>query len=100
MTALQTLPLFAEDAEESPELRKALENLESWLTKPDDFRDVSRGNPRPHTLDEATRKKVGLTRETWQLEVVLDPDNPTQPLLGEAIRRIHRNESVSQLFRQ
>jgi len=70
------LPLFAIGAEQPPELRETLKNLETWLTRQDDFQDVSRGNPLPHTLDEAKRKEVGLTRDTWKLEVVDDPENP------------------------
>ena len=50
--------------------------LEPWLTAQDDFQDVSRGNPKPHTLDEETRKKVGLTRDTWKLQVVSDAKHP------------------------
>lgn len=60
------------------ELKPVLDKLEPYFTPPDDFRDVSRGNPVPHRLDEATRRKVGLTRETWKLEIVSDPDNPAK----------------------
>ena len=57
-------------------LQKAIDELEPWLTLQDDFRDVSRGNPKPHSIDEEKRKQVGLTRDTWTLEVVSDPENP------------------------
>jgi len=40
------------------------------------FRDVSRGKPLPHSLSEEEKRKVGLTRQTWKLEVISDPDNP------------------------
>ena len=30
----------------------------------------------PHSLPDEKKRKVGLTRETWKLEVVSDPDNP------------------------
>ncbi len=73
--ALSTLPLLASGAERDPALQEAIDNLETWLTKPDDFGDVSRGKPKPHSLDEARRKEVGLTRETWQLEVISDPEH-------------------------
>jgi DMSO/TMAO reductase YedYZ molybdopterin-dependent catalytic subunit len=58
------------------ELTPALEKLESYFTTPKDFGDVSRGNPLPHKLSEEKRREVGLTRETWKLEVVSDPENP------------------------
>ena len=38
--------------------------------------DVSRGRPVPHSLSDEVRKDVGLTRETWKLEVVSDPAHP------------------------
>ena len=69
-----------------PRLQKALDALESWLTPPDDFRDVSRGNPKPHSLSDEDRERVGLTRDTWQLEVIADPEHPArlrQPLSKE-----------------
>ena len=59
-----------------PELGPALETLEPYFTTPAEFRDVSRGNPLPHSLPEDKRREVGLTRETWKLEVVSDPDKP------------------------
>lgn len=81
VAAMSALPLFAKvagGAERDPALQQALDDLETWLTKPDDFRDVSRGNPKPHSLDEAKRQEVGLTRDTWKLEVVSDPENKAQ----------------------
>lgn len=75
VAAMGRLPMFARAGEREPALREALDNLETWLTKQDDFRDVSRGKPIPHSLDEARRKEVGLTRATWSLEVVDDPEN-------------------------
>lgn len=78
--ALQGLPLIAADPTASDELsdsitQQAVDKLESWLTKPDNFRDVSRGKPLPHTLDEQQRIEAGLTRDTWKLEVSADPDH-------------------------
>ena len=61
-------------------------NPESWLTKPDDFQDVSRGKPIPHTLSKEQRQEVGLTRDTWQLNVISDSEFPAairQPLTGK-----------------
>jgi DMSO/TMAO reductase YedYZ molybdopterin-dependent catalytic subunit len=59
-----------------PELAPALEKLESYFTPQARFQDVSRGNPIPHTLPEEKRREVGLTRDTWRLQVTSDPDNP------------------------
>jgi len=60
----------------SPECAKAcaeaLARLE-YLTEPLKFGDVSRGDPIPHKLSEAKRREVGLTPETWRLEVLPDP---------------------------
>src|SRR5207237_8366731 len=59
-----------------PELAEAVRGLEPYFTRPAEFQDVSRGKPVPHSLPEEKRKQVGLTRETWRLEVVPDPDHP------------------------
>jgi DMSO/TMAO reductase YedYZ molybdopterin-dependent catalytic subunit len=61
-----------------PELAKAIETLEPYFTPQERFRDVSRGKPLPHSLSEEKKRAVGLTRETWKLEVVPDPDNPAK----------------------
>lgn len=66
--------------EPSPRLRAAVRELETWLTAQADFRDVSRGKPKPHTLSEAQRKEVGLTRDTWKLNVISDPEQPARIL--------------------
>jgi DMSO/TMAO reductase YedYZ molybdopterin-dependent catalytic subunit len=60
----------------SPELKAAIDKLGPYFTPPDDFGDVSRGKPVPHSLPEEKRKEVGLTRETWKLEVTSDPEKP------------------------
>lgn len=75
VAAIHSLPIFAEEKKRDPALQKKIDQLETWLTRQSGFRDVSRGNPRPHSLDEAKRKEVGLTRETWSLEVLSDPAN-------------------------
>lgn len=75
VAAMCALPLFVRAGERSPALQKAVDDLETWLTKQNDFGDVSRGNPKPHSLDEPRRKEVGLTRDTWKLEVAEDPDH-------------------------
>jgi DMSO/TMAO reductase YedYZ molybdopterin-dependent catalytic subunit len=58
------------------ELTDAVKKIEPYFTPPREFRDVSRGKPIPHTLPEDKKREVGLTRETWKLEVVSDPDHP------------------------
>lgn len=70
-------------------LREALEKLESWLTAQQDFRDVSRGNPTPHSIPDAKKKEVGMTRDTWTLDVVSDPDNPS--VLGNPLSKENGN---------
>ncbi len=62
----------------APELAKALETLEPYFTPSEKFRDVSRGKPLPHSLPDSKKREVGLTRETWQLEIVSDPDIPAK----------------------
>ena len=43
------------------------------LTKAADFTDVSRGNPKPHTLTGDALVQARLTPETWRLEIAVDP---------------------------
>lgn len=86
IAALHMTPLGWSAEQSVDQLRKAIEKLEPWLTRQDDFQDVSRGNPKPHSIDEEKRKQVGLTRDTWRLEVVSDPDHPAElknPLSAE-----------------
>jgi DMSO/TMAO reductase YedYZ molybdopterin-dependent catalytic subunit len=59
-----------------PAITAAIEALEPYFTSQPKFRDVSRGQPFPHTLSDETKSRVGLTRETWKCEVVSDPDHP------------------------
>ena len=56
-----------------------------YFTPAVDFRDVSRGKPLPHSLPDDKKREVGLTRETWKLEVIPDPDNPAR--LGNALTK-------------
>jgi DMSO/TMAO reductase YedYZ molybdopterin-dependent catalytic subunit len=69
----------------APELAAAVDKIEPYFTPPEQFRDVSRGKPLPHRLSEAKKREVGLTRETWKMEVVADPDHP--PKLGKQLTR-------------
>jgi len=76
--AIGSHPLFAAESENNVRLQQAIAELETWLTKQNDFQDVSRGNPKPHKLSEEKRREVGLTRETWRLEVNSDQNNPAR----------------------
>jgi len=49
-----------------------------YFTPTEDFRDVSRGKPLPHALPDDKKAEVGLTQESWRLEVVVDPDHPAK----------------------
>jgi DMSO/TMAO reductase YedYZ molybdopterin-dependent catalytic subunit len=62
----------------APELAEAIAKLETILTAQDKFQDVSRGTPLPHALAAEKKTEVGLTRETWRLEVLADPDKPAR----------------------
>lgn len=76
--ALALWPSGAQAEPRRAELEAAIAKLEPFFTPPDDFRDVSRGKPLPHSLPEEKKKEVGLTRDTWQLEVFSDSDNPAK----------------------
>jgi DMSO/TMAO reductase YedYZ molybdopterin-dependent catalytic subunit len=41
-----------------------------FITPASEFRDVSRGNPKPHTLTGKALEDARLTKETWRLEIV------------------------------
>jgi DMSO/TMAO reductase YedYZ molybdopterin-dependent catalytic subunit len=43
-----------------------------FLTPADKFRDVSRGNPKPHSLTGDALVQARLTPETWRLEITAD----------------------------
>src|SRR5437868_2368897 len=58
------------------ELKPAVDKPQPYFTPPAQFQDVSRGKPVPHSLPEQKRQEVGLTRVTWRLEVIPDPDKP------------------------
>jgi DMSO/TMAO reductase YedYZ molybdopterin-dependent catalytic subunit len=44
----------------------------SYLTDPESFQDVSRGNPKPYKLTSDALVRARLTPETWRLEIVSD----------------------------
>jgi len=64
---------------ESPaEIAQKQERFKSYLTPQDTFNDVSRGTPLPHSLPDDKKREVGLTQDTWQLEVISDADHPVK----------------------
>ena len=69
-------PLWAEDkaAAGRVALQALVKDLE-YLTKPAEFGTVERGNPLPYKLPPEQLKAAGLTRETWRLEVLADPES-------------------------
>src|SRR5882762_1773660 len=79
--AFKFAPLGSGADAPAPRLAKALETLEPYFTPPDGFRDVSRGTPLPHSLPDEKKRAAGITRETWKLEVVSDPEKPGFPSL-------------------
>lgn len=58
---------------------------EPYFTPQEKFRDVSRGTPLPHKLSAEKRAEVGLTRETWKLEVTSDPEH--KAVLGKPLSK-------------
>jgi DMSO/TMAO reductase YedYZ molybdopterin-dependent catalytic subunit len=69
-----------EQQDDGPRLPE--QSREPWLTAPADFRDVSRGRPVPHKLSNEKKSAVGMTRETWQLNVVADQDVEPKAIIG------------------
>ena len=92
VAAMQLSPLLAvgDDAVSKAALAEELAKLE-YLTEPDKFQLVERGEPLPYTHALEKLQEVGLTHETWKLEVVSDPDakatleNPLSKELGTAL---------------
>jgi DMSO/TMAO reductase YedYZ molybdopterin-dependent catalytic subunit len=78
LAAINALPLVAGERKRDPKLQSAIDKMQNWLTDQDDFQDVSRGTPLPHSLPAEKLAEVGLTRDTWKLEVISDPDNPSR----------------------
>ena len=58
-------------------LAEAVSKLQ-YLTKEENFISYGRGDPPPHTLPPEKLREVGLAPETWQLEVVPDPESNAQ----------------------
>ena len=58
-------------------LDEAVANLE-YLTRDEEFRNFGRGKPPPYQLSPERLREVGLDRETWQLEVLPDPESDSK----------------------
>jgi len=90
--ALSISRLWAQehDSEIHPLLAEAISKLE-YLTREENFTNYGRGKPPPHKLPLEKRREVGLVPETWQLEVLPDPesnakvDRPLSRALGTAL---------------
>ena len=90
--ALSVSRLWAQehDSEIHPLLAEAISKLE-YLTREENFTNYGRGKPPPHKLPLEKRREVGLVPETWQLEVLPDPesnakvDRPLSRALGTAL---------------
>jgi len=76
VAALSGSPLWAGDGQDVAQglLRDAVSKLE-YLTREEDFISYGRGEPPPHELPLEKLREVGLVQETWQLEVVPDPES-------------------------
>jgi DMSO/TMAO reductase YedYZ molybdopterin-dependent catalytic subunit len=64
----------ADESEAGSLLADAISKLE-YLTREEDFRTYGRGKPPPYKLPLEKRREVGLVPETWQLEVLPDPES-------------------------
>ncbi len=60
----------------SPQLNVELQSMHpdqlDYLTKDADFGTVERGNPIPYHQPEAKLREIGMTRETWSMDIVPD----------------------------
>lgn len=92
VAGLSALRLWAKEHESEvhPLFTDAISKLE-YLTREENFVNAGRGKPPPHKLPLEKRLEVGLVRETWQLEVLPDPesdakvDRPLSKALGTAL---------------
>lgn len=69
--------LWAGEDRSEAVLAEAIAKLE-YLTPAADFQLAGRGDPPPYKLTPEKRREVGLDPETWQLEVIPDPESDAQ----------------------
>ncbi len=72
--SISTLRAGELDTKSDALLAEAISKLE-YLTREENFINFGRGNPPPHTLPPEKLREVGLVPETWQLEVLPDPES-------------------------
>jgi len=72
--SLATSKLWSAEPSDDKSLAEAVKKLR-YLTRQEDFATVERGNPLPYKLPDDKLREVGMIRETWQLEVVPDPES-------------------------
>ncbi|MEX2112743.1 MAG: molybdopterin-dependent oxidoreductase [Pirellulales bacterium] len=58
-----------------PNAEEKVKRFGSYLTPDELFADVSRGDPLPHSLADEKKTEVGMTQDSWRLEVISDPDH-------------------------
>src|SRR5258708_25367844 len=80
-----SLPMSTANADDLSPLVAKFE----YLTKEADFGNVERGNPLPYTLPADKLREIGMTRETWKLDVISDPSRPAK--LQNPLSREHGN---------
>jgi len=90
LAAVNLSRLWAGDNQADDLLAEAVSKLE-YLTREENFINYGRGDPPPHKLPPEKLREVGLERQTWQLEVLPDPDSnakveyPLSKELGTAL---------------
>lgn len=67
--------LFAAEGDARPLASAIAELQETYITPAEEFGTVERGDPLPYKLPPERLSEVGLTRESWRLEVVADPES-------------------------
>jgi len=67
-------PMLRNTNQTNPLLAEAISKLE-YLTREENFITYGRGDPPPHKLPKEKLPEAGLVPETWQLEVLPDPDS-------------------------
>jgi len=88
--ALCIRPVMAGSSPTPPALAEAIAKLR-YLTPVEAFRELNREKPRIDQLPAEKLREIGLDRQTWQLEVVPDPesnskvDNPLSKERGTAL---------------
>ena len=72
--SISSLRAGESETESNALLAEAVSKLE-YLTREENFTNAGRGDPPPHTLPLEKLREVGLVPETWQLEVLPDPES-------------------------